>query len=208
MVSSVSVVSVVSVAASDSVHGSGSHAVPAHVSSPRTIGSAVESSTTSTSSTSSTSSTTSVASSSAAVGASCAGVHSSVPSQKPPPELSVPSGAGGCQPSVSHAVVSGVWVSLATSGGSPRSQVDEPWRMATSMGGASDALHVLAPPAAAGIALSTSSTAPSGGPIAGTPANGAANGSWGASTSGSGADGSPSGTGSGRRASSSNTSTL
>ena len=60
--------------------------------------------------------------------------------------------------------------------------------------------------AVAGIELSTSSTAPSGRPMAGT--SGFENGSCGASRSGIGSDGSPSGTGSGRRASSSNMSML
>src|SRR3954447_16301109 len=149
------------------------------------------------------------------------GAQSSVPSQNAGGAPTSPAGgSGGCQPPVSH-VVSGSGVTRCSSGASPRSQRSEPWRIATSIGGASAATSNAGDSElSASEPASTSSTAPSGGPPSGAPLVVAMNdeavtkGSsakvpvGGASRSGNGAPGSPSGSGSGRRASSSNTSTL
>ncbi len=153
-----------------------------------------------------------------ASGSSDAGVQSSVPSQKAggasDPE---PGGAGGCHGvgsqtsgSVGRALNGGV-------DGSAQSHVSEPWRWATSIGGASAAFHAAAVSTSTGSGVTVSPSAPSvSKPLvaltgSGTPSTSSTvdSGVGGvASMSGRGAPGSPSGTGSGSRASSSKTSTL
>ena len=133
-------------AASGGAHGCGSHAAPAHVASSITIGSASGGSASGVAGTVVSYTGDGPSVTEGLADRSAAGFQSSVPSQNPPGATCVPSGVGGCQPSVSQVVESAAGVVLATRGGSPRSHVEDPWRMATSMGGASAAL--LAAPAA------------------------------------------------------------
>ena len=114
------------------------------------------------------------------------GVQSSVPSQNAGGRaVGAFGGVGGCQPAGLPRAGSAVGAGRRRRAAARRGPtVAEPWRMATSIGGASAAhadASARASAAPAGIVLSTSSTAPSGGPTSRADAaceRASANGSW------------------------------